>query len=41
MKQEEFYDFIVKIVKGYIKFSIVVVGIAILFGIVIAFVLGR
>lgn len=41
MKQEEFYDFIVKVVKGYIKFSIVIVVIAILFGIIIAFMLGR
>lgn len=35
MKQEEFYDFIVKVIKGYIKFSIAIVCAAVLFCIVV------
>jgi len=41
MKQEEFYDFIVRLIKGYIKFSIVIVCLAILFSIVLIFILSR
>ncbi|WP_291253828.1 hypothetical protein [Fusobacterium sp.] len=44
MKQEEFYDFIVKVIKGiikfYIGFMIVIVLMAVIGGIIV-FLLGR
>lgn len=44
MKQEEFYDFIAKVVKGIIKFYIgfmIVITLMVAIGGIIVFLLGR
>lgn len=44
MKQEEFYDFIVRIIKGIIKFYVIFLGIIFLIAIfsgIIIFLIGR